>query len=82
VRFLGLAIVLVLIFFADSPIEIVVGTTLLYSMLGVWSFIDLAVICLFLPLNHLAGKVVVSMQDNLMKARDEQVSLMNEVITL
>ncbi|OAX34300.1 multidrug resistance-associated ABC transporter [Rhizopogon vinicolor AM-OR11-026] len=64
----------------DSPIEIVVGTALLYSMLGVSCFIGLAVLCLFLPLNHFAGKVVVNAQDNLMKARDERVSLMNEVI--
>ena len=35
--------------------------------------------CLFLPLNHFAGKVVVGAQDNLMKARDERVALMNEV---
>ena len=35
--------------------------------------------CLLLPLNHFAGKVVVGAQDNLMKARDERVSLMNEV---
>ncbi|KAG2343136.1 multidrug resistance-associated ABC transporter [Suillus weaverae] len=65
---------------ADSPIEIVVGTVLLYSMLGVSCFIGLAVICLFLPLNHLAGKVVITTQDNLMKARDERVSLMNEIL--
>jgi ABC-type multidrug transport system fused ATPase/permease subunit len=64
----------------DSPIEIVVGTTLLYSMLGVSCFIGLAVICLFLPLNHLAGKVVITTQDNLMKARDERVSLTNEIL--
>ena len=30
-------------------------------------------------MNHFAGKVVVSAQDNLMKARDERVALMNEV---
>ena len=36
--------------------------------------------CLFLPLNHFAGKVIVNAQDNLMKARDERVSLMNEVL--
>ena len=36
--------------------------------------------CLFLPLNHFAGKVVVNAQDNLMKARDERVSLMNEIL--
>lgn len=30
-------------------------------------------------MNHYAGKVVVGAQENLMKARDERVSLMNEV---
>ncbi len=30
-------------------------------------------------MNHYAGKVVVVAQDNLMKARDERVALMNEV---
>lgn len=35
--------------------------------------------CLFLPLNHYASKVVVGAQENLMKARDERVALMNEV---
>lgn len=36
--------------------------------------------CLFLPLNHFAGKVIVNAQDNLMKTRDERVSLMNEIL--
>ena len=40
----------------------------------------LAVTCLFLPLNHFAGKIVVGAQDNLMKARDERVALMNEIL--
>ncbi|KAG2739125.1 hypothetical protein P692DRAFT_201873433 [Suillus brevipes Sb2] len=65
---------------ADSPIKIVLETTLLYSMLGVSSFIGLAVICLFLLLNHLAGKVGISTQDNLIKARGERVSLINEIL--
>ena len=30
-------------------------------------------------MNHYASKVVVVAQDNLMKARDERVALMNEV---
>jgi hypothetical protein len=38
------------------------------------------VTCLFLPLNHIAGKVVVGAQENLMKARDERVALMNEIL--
>lgn len=63
----------------DAPIEILIGTLFLYSLLGVSSFFGLAVTCLFLPMNHFAGKVVVGAQDNLMKARDERVSLMNEV---
>ena len=31
-------------------------------------------------MNHFAGKIVVSAQDNLMRARDERVALMNEVL--
>lgn len=63
----------------DAPIEIVIGAIFLYQLLGVSSFIGLAVTCLFLPLNHFAGKVVVKAQDGLMEARDERVALMNEV---
>ncbi|KAF8802271.1 multidrug resistance-associated ABC transporter [Phlegmacium glaucopus] len=64
----------------DAPTEIVVGTILLYRLLGVSCFFGLAVTCLFLPMNHLAGKVVIGAQENLMKARDERVALMNEVL--
>ncbi|KAJ7319100.1 multidrug resistance-associated ABC transporter [Mycena albidolilacea] len=64
----------------DSPIEIVVGSIFLYKLLGVSCLFGLAVTCLFLPLNHFAGKVVVNAQDNLMKARDERVALMNEIL--
>ncbi|RPD54947.1 multidrug resistance-associated ABC transporter [Lentinus tigrinus ALCF2SS1-7] len=64
----------------DAPIEILIGTLFLYSLLGVSCFFGLAVTCLFLPMNHFAGKVVVGAQDNLMKARDERVSLMNEIL--
>ena len=65
---------------SDAPVEIVVGTVFLYSMLGVSCLFGLLVSCLFLPLNHFAGKVIVNAQDNLMKARDERVSLMNEIL--
>ncbi|KAF8154768.1 multidrug resistance-associated ABC transporter [Crassisporium funariophilum] len=64
----------------DAPIEIVIGTIFLYSLLGVSCFFGLGVTCLFLPMNHYAGKVVVGAQENLMKARDERVALMNEVL--
>lgn len=64
----------------DSPIEILIGSYFLYTLLGISCFIGLAVTCLFLPMNHWAGKVVVKAQDSLMKARDERVSLMNEIL--
>ncbi len=48
-------------------------------LLGVSCFFGLAVTCLFLPMNHFAGAVVVNAQDKLMKARDKRISLMNEV---
>ncbi|KAI0806225.1 multidrug resistance-associated ABC transporter [Irpex lacteus] len=64
----------------DSPIEIIIGSLFLYNLLGVSCFFGLAVTCLFLPLNHFAGAVVVGAQDNLMKARDERVALMNEIL--
>lgn len=64
----------------DSPVELVVGSLFLYQILGVSCLFGLAVTCLFLPLNHFAGKIVVGAQDNLMKARDERVALMNEIL--
>ncbi|KAF8879657.1 ATP-binding cassette transporter [Gymnopilus junonius] len=64
----------------DAPIEIMIGTWFLYNLLGVSCFFGLAVTCLFLPMNHYAGKVVVGAQENLMKARDERVALMNEIL--
>ncbi|KAH7344787.1 multidrug resistance-associated ABC transporter [Rhizoctonia solani] len=63
----------------DAPIEIIIGTFFLYNLLGVSCFFGLAVTCLFLPMNHFASKIVIDAQDNLMKARDERVALMNEV---
>ncbi|KAJ7691594.1 P-loop containing nucleoside triphosphate hydrolase protein [Mycena rosella] len=56
------------------------GLDFLYNLLGVSCLFGLAVTCLFLPLNHFAGKIVVGAQDNLMKARDERVALMNEIL--
>ncbi|EIW76959.1 multidrug resistance-associated ABC transporter [Coniophora puteana RWD-64-598 SS2] len=64
----------------DSPIELIVGTLLLYRLIGVSCFWGLLVIVVMFPFNTLAGKVVVRFQDKLMKATDERVALMNEVL--
>lgn len=45
----------------DAPLEIIIGAIFLYNLLGVSAFVGLAVSCLFLPLNHFAGKVTVSL---------------------
>ncbi|KAF8870666.1 hypothetical protein BD779DRAFT_1680931 [Infundibulicybe gibba] len=64
----------------DSPVEIVIGTTFLYRLLGVPCFFGLAIAGLFPPMNHFAGKIVMRAQESLMKIRDERVSLMNELL--
>ncbi|TFK34287.1 multidrug resistance-associated ABC transporter [Crucibulum laeve] len=66
--------------FVDSPIEIMVGTIFLYKLLGVSCFYGFGVIAVFLPLNHFAQKIIMGAQENLMKARDERVALMNEIL--
>ncbi|KAF7292829.1 Multidrug resistance-associated ABC transporter protein [Mycena indigotica] len=65
---------------ANVPIEIIVGTTFLYKLLGVSSLFGLGIAIACLPLNHFAGKAVSGAQDNLMKSRDQRVALMNEVL--
>lgn len=79
-RVLAVPVIAFLDCYQDSPIEIIVGTIFLYKLLGSSAFVGLAVTCLFLPLNHLAGTIVVGAQENLMKARDERVALMNEIL--
>ncbi|EIW78464.1 multidrug resistance-associated ABC transporter [Coniophora puteana RWD-64-598 SS2] len=64
----------------DAPIEILIGTLFLYRLLGVSCFVGLGAIMLFIPLNHYGGRVLVRAQEKLMKARDERVSLMNEIL--
>jgi hypothetical protein len=77
---LAVSVIAFLDCYQDSPIEIIVGTIFLYKLLGSSAFVGLAVTCLFLPLNHFAGKIVVGAQESLMKARDERVALMNEIL--
>jgi hypothetical protein len=69
------AAIITAVILVDAPIEIVVGTFFLYKLMGISAFVGLAVSCIFFPLNHFAGKVVVGAQDNLMKARDERISV-------
>jgi ABC-type multidrug transport system fused ATPase/permease subunit len=76
----------------DAPIEIVVATIFLVQLLGSSAAFGLLaalrkqisggcqLIPVCLPLNHIAAKVVVTAQENLMKARDSRTALMNEIL--
>ncbi|CAK9783969.1 P-loop containing nucleoside triphosphate hydrolase protein [Cutaneotrichosporon oleaginosum] len=64
----------------DGPIEIIVATFFLLSLLGSSALVGLLTTLLCLPLSHLASKVVVNSQEGLMKARDQRTALMNEVL--
>ena len=64
----------------DAPLEIVAATFFLIKLLGPSALYGLLATLLCLPLNHIASKVVVKAQENLMKARDSRTALMNEIL--
>ena len=64
----------------DAPLEILVGTLLLYRLLGISAFVGIGITCVFIPLNHFAGTVVMGAQSKLMSSRDRRISLMNELL--
>jgi hypothetical protein len=59
--------------------QLVLGTWLLYSLLGVSCFAGLAATLVCLPLQHFTGKIIIRTQSALMRAKDERIGLTNEV---
>ncbi|GAA6061872.1 hypothetical protein JCM10212_000513 [Sporobolomyces blumeae] len=64
----------------DAPLELIIGTIFLYSLLGYASLIGISIAVLFLPLNQWTSKGFATTQDKLMSARDRRVGLMQEVL--
>lgn len=64
----------------EAPIELAVGITFLYSLLGSACLLGLSVMIVTLPLNHYNSLMFAKTQEKLMEARDKRVSLMNEVL--
>ncbi|KAI8646442.1 P-loop containing nucleoside triphosphate hydrolase protein [Parasitella parasitica] len=64
----------------ESPIELIVGISFLYSLLGSSCLLGLSVMIITLPLNHFNSIMFAKTQEKLMEARDKRVSLMNEVL--
>ncbi|GAA5841427.1 hypothetical protein JCM3766R1_004081 [Sporobolomyces carnicolor] len=65
----------------DAPLELIIGTIFLYSLLGYASIIGISIAVLFLPLNHYTSKGFATTQDKLMSTRDRRVGLMQEVLS-
>ncbi|KAI9485487.1 MAG: hypothetical protein EXX96DRAFT_545289 [Benjaminiella poitrasii] len=64
----------------EAPIELIVGISFLYSLLGSSCLLGLSVMIITLPLNHYNSVMFAKTQEKLMEARDKRVSLMNEVL--
>lgn len=64
----------------SAPLELFVGFSFLYSVLGRSCLLGVAVMVLLLPVNHYNARMFTETQDRLMKARDRRLSLMNEVL--
>ncbi|KAI7905777.1 uncharacterized protein BX663DRAFT_500876 [Cokeromyces recurvatus] len=64
----------------EAPIELIVGISFLYSLLGSSCLLGLCVMIITLPLNHYNSIMLARTQEKLMEARDKRVSLMNEVL--
>ncbi|KAF8162311.1 hypothetical protein K438DRAFT_1776012 [Mycena galopus ATCC 62051] len=63
-----------------APIEIIVGSTFLYSLLGWSAFAGFAVLIVGRPLNSYGARRQVRMQKGDMKARNGKISVVTELI--
>ncbi|KAJ7040968.1 multidrug resistance-associated ABC transporter [Mycena alexandri] len=64
----------------DSPIQLVLSTWILYSLLGTSCFVGLAATMICLPLQHFTGNIIFRAQKALMRAKDERITLTNEIL--
>ncbi|KAI8975591.1 hypothetical protein BDF20DRAFT_617319 [Mycotypha africana] len=64
----------------SAPLEMFLGIYFLYQLIGVSCFYGLVVMVFVLPINHFNSKLFRKTQEQLMKARDMRVSLMNEIL--
>ncbi|KAJ7054182.1 multidrug resistance-associated ABC transporter [Mycena amicta] len=64
----------------DAVVQLVLGTWLLYSLLGVSAFVGLVAALVSVPLQQYIGKIIIRTQQALMKAKDERIALTNEIL--
>ncbi|WRT70588.1 uncharacterized protein IL334_007586 [Kwoniella shivajii] len=63
-----------------APFEIIVASIFLYNILGWSAFAGVVVLIIATPLNSFASKRSVKITQELLKARDKRIGVMNELI--
>ena len=64
-----------------APYQVILAIVLLYNELGVAALIGCLGILVLLPPNLIGGKIVESLQEKQMAAKDSRIKLMNEIIS-
>ncbi|CAJ0839778.1 5066_t:CDS:2, partial [Entrophospora sp. SA101] len=64
----------------DCPTQITIGLYFLYRLLGVASIFGFMIMIIIIPINQQTAKYFAKTQEKLMKARDNRVNLMNELL--
>eukprot|EP00639_Heterosigma_akashiwo_P019445 CAMPEP_0206389564 /NCGR_PEP_ID=MMETSP0294-20121207/18026_1 /ASSEMBLY_ACC=CAM_ASM_000327 /TAXON_ID=39354 /ORGANISM="Heterosigma akashiwo, Strain CCMP2393" /LENGTH=335 /DNA_ID=CAMNT_0053841651 /DNA_START=107 /DNA_END=1110 /DNA_ORIENTATION=- len=62
-------------------LQVIVSVMLLFWVLGYSAFFGMGFLLISVPLSKLTGKKLKEYQENLMKRKDERMSVMNEVLT-
>ncbi|KAK0520035.1 hypothetical protein OC835_007336 [Tilletia horrida] len=65
-------------FLVNGPVEIISGSILLFSLLGIGGFIGLATSIIPIPIVYFVSKYQTRLQDELMEARDARTAALNE----
>ena len=64
-----------------APYQVILAIVLLYNELGVAALIGSLGIVVLMPPNLIGGKIVESLQEKQMAAKDSRIKLMNEIIS-
>ncbi|WVF67988.1 hypothetical protein IAT40_002750 [Kwoniella sp. CBS 6097] len=64
----------------SAPFEIIVASAFLYNILGWSAFAGVVVLIVAVPLNSFVSKRSIAIMQDVLKARDKRISVMNELI--
>ena len=67
-------------FIVSSPVEVLIASAFLYSLLGWSAFAGIIVLAVATPLNSYVSNRSLKIYKDMLKARDKRISVMNELI--